>query len=122
MLTNESRQALTVPCLKTSALPLCYSDAELQALIDRVPAEGVVPVLLSLPPADARRVLAGLLPSESRIVWATACAARAKAYATATASTYAATYASYAAYDAAAYDAEHETAVRHAVALLGWEK
>jgi len=110
-------QKLTLAYLRTSVLELCYDDARLQTLLDRASTEGVLPVLLSLPPSDARRVVAGLLPRTELVEWAAWSARRAKEYAA-----YAYADAAYAYADAAyAYaDAEHALAIRDAVRRLGW--
>ncbi len=84
--------------------------------------------LLSIPRPDARYVLARLLTVSNRVVWARACAERAKGYAYAAADAADAATAAYAAYaadayaaDAAAYAAdaaEHRLAYEHALALI----
>jgi hypothetical protein len=138
-------QALRQAC----SLPLCYDDARLAELLDRASQDGVLPVLLSLPPADARRIVAGCLSKDDAVFWARRCAERAQGYAARTrtdaataayaayAARAAATYAAYAdaaasaararAYADATADAtadadaaEHETALREACRLLGW--
>jgi hypothetical protein len=90
-------------------------------IAELVPEAGVYacdagPGLLALPPDDCRWLLAKLLPLESRVLWAEACARRAQGYArTASAAAYAAVDAD-AACDAA--DDEHRLAVAHALELL----
>jgi hypothetical protein len=60
-------------------------------------------VLLLLPRADARWLLARLLPPASRVAWARGCSERAKRYASDSAACASAASAAYAASDSAAY-------------------
>jgi hypothetical protein len=83
------------PCSK-------YSRERLAELIPSagICAKDALPIVLALPRADARWVLARLLSVQDRVAWAQASTDRAKGY-------------------AAAYAAEHRLACEHALALLG---
>jgi hypothetical protein len=95
--------ALTVDYIRSSLLSICYTDYEIQTLIDRVNAgESRVDVLLSIPRMEAVRVLCGLASREVLIEVSNCCARRAKEYATANAA--AAAYAAAAANAANAAD------------------
>ncbi len=133
--------SVTVAYLRSSRLSLCYSDADLQGLVDRLAAgETPVAVLLSLPRPDALRVVCGLLPSAAAEDLAQFAARRARGYAYAAyaayaddadayaayaddADAYAAyayAYAAYAAADAAyAADDDQECSIRYGAMLLG---
>lgn len=110
MKLNEIQSAASLRA--ASALPICYTDKQIEEFLTHCAAVGWRDALLALPPADACWVLAGLLPSEPRQQWADACARRAREYADASAAYYAA------AARGCARAAEYRTAIRHGVALL----
>lgn len=74
-------KALTLEYIRTSKLSICYTDEQIQALLNRVTTEGSLPVLLSIPRADAVRVCLGLLAAADAAEVAKGCAERARRYA-----------------------------------------
>ncbi len=114
---------ITVELVKSLRPKPCYEDSKLLELIGNgiEVTEECVNIALSLPKNDCRLLLARLLNSSNRIVWAKESAERAKKYSNSAyaADVYAAAVAAAAAdayYDA--YTAEHKLAVEHAIKLL----